>query len=494
MGSLSTDTFSSLDSDGFTNDSKMVIDFIAEYYKNIENYPVQSQVKPGYLLTKLPDTAPYCPESLEDVLKDVTDSIIPGLTHWQSPNFFAYFQANASTAGFVGEMLCTGLNVIGFNWIASPAATELESIVMDWMGKMLKLPSTFLFSGNGGGVLHGSTCEAIVCTLVAARDKILRNIGAENIAKLVVYASDQTHSTLLKGVKLVGIPSSNFRCLSTSFSSEFSLSPQSLEHAIENDIKAGYVPLFICATVGTTACGAVDPVMDLGKIARKYNLWFHIDAAYAGSACICPEFRHYLDGIELADSLSMNPHKWLLTNMDCCCLWVQQPRLLIESLSSNPEYLKNNASESNAVVDYKDWQIALSRRFRALKLWVVIRRHGIANLMFHIRSHVNLAKRFESLVAKDSRFEVVVPRRFSLVCFRLKHNDACKASELNSKLLAAVNESGRAFMIHSVVGGLFIIRCAVGSTLTEERHVDDLWKVIQEKATDLFEETGAIAE
>ncbi|KAJ6434126.1 hypothetical protein OIU84_017772 [Salix udensis] len=475
MGSLSTNTFSSLDSDGFTNDSKMVIDFIAEYYKNIENYPVQSQVKPGYLLTKLPDTAPYCPESLEDVLKDVTDSIIPGLTHWQSPNFFAYFQIKCKhcrVCCYRARIHCNGLD-----------------------GKDAQAPHLlFLFSGNGGGVLHGSTCEAIVCTLVAARDRTLRNIGAENIAKLVVYASDQTHSALFKGVKLVGIPSSNFRCLSTSFSSEFSLSPQSLEDAIENDIKAGYVPLFLCATVGTTACGAVDPVMDLGKIARKYNLWFHIDAAYAGSACICPEFRHYLDGIELADSLSMNPHKWLLTNMDCCCLWVQQPRLLIESLSSNPEFLKNNASESNAVVDYKDWQIALSRRFRALKLWVVIRRHGIDNLMFHIRSHVNLAKRFESLVAKDSRFEVVVPRRFSLVCFRLKHNDACKASELNRKLLAAVNESGRAFMTHSVVGGLFIIRCAVGSTLIEERHVDDLWKLIQEKAADLDEETGAIGE
>ncbi|KAJ6763045.1 hypothetical protein OIU79_023731 [Salix purpurea] len=460
MGSLTTNTFSSLDSDGFTTDSKMVIDFIAEYYKNIENYPVQSQVKPGYLLTKLPDTAPYCQESLEDVLKDVTDSIIPGLTHWQSPNFFAYFQSNASTAGFVGEMLCTGLNVVGF---------QLDCIPCSYRARI---------HCNG---LDGKDAQAPIYIFVLRKWRWF-------------YASDQTHSTLLKGVKLVGIPSSNFRCLSTSFSSEFSLSPQSLEDAIENDIKAGYVPLFLCATVGTTACGAVDPVMDLGKIARKYNLWFHIDAAYAGSACICPEFRHYLDGIELADSLSMNPHKWLLTNMDCCCLWVQQPRLLIESLSSNPEFLKNNASESNAVVDYKDWQIALSRRFRALKLWIVIRRHGIANLMFHIRSHVNLAKRFESLVAKDSRFEVVVPRRFSLVCFRLKHNDACKASELNRKLLAAVNESGRAFMTHSVVGGLFIIRCAVGSTLIEERHVDDLWKLIQEKATDLVEETGAIGD
>ncbi|KAI5566848.1 hypothetical protein BDE02_13G048500 [Populus trichocarpa] len=188
----------------------------------------------------------------------------------------------------------------------------------------------------------------------------------------------------------------------------------------------------------------------------------------------------------------MNPHKWLLTNMDCCCLWVKQPRLLIESLSSDPEYLRNNASESSDVVDYKDWQIALSRRFRALKLWIVIRRHGLANLMCHIRSDVNLAKRFESLVAKDSRFEVVVRRRFSLVCFRLKHNDECQGLELNRKLLAAVNESGRAFMTHAVVGGLFIIRCAIGSTLTEERHVDDLWKLIQEKAADLVKETGDI--
>ncbi|KAL3573718.1 hypothetical protein D5086_024331 [Populus alba] len=298
MGSLSTNTFSPLDPNGFTNDSKMVIDFIADYYKNIEKNPVQSQVKPGYLMTQLPDTAPYCQESLEDVLKDA-----------------------------LMLLASTGLHLL--------LPTELESIVMDWMGKMLKLPSTFLFSGNGGGVLHG-----------------------------------------------------------------------------------------------TTACGAVDPVMDLGKIARKYNLWFHIDAAYAGSACICPEFRHYLDGVELADSLSMNPHKW----------------------------------------------------------------HGLANLMYHIRSDVNLAKRFESLVAKDSRFEVVVRRRFSLVCFRLKHNDECQGLELNRKLLAAVNESGRAFMTHAVVGGLFIIRCAIGSTLTEERHVDDLWKLIQGKAAGLVKETGAIGE
>ncbi|KAF2288252.1 hypothetical protein GH714_005298 [Hevea brasiliensis] len=317
---------------------------------------------------------------------------MPGLTHWQSPNFFAYFQANASNAGFLGEMLCSGLNIVGFNWISSPAATELESLVIDWLGKLLKLPPSFLFSGNGGGVLHGSTCEAVVCTLAAARDKTLKRMGWDKITKLVVYASDQTHATLFKGTKLVGIPSSNIRSLPTSFLSGFSLPPQTLQEAIENDIKSGFYPLFLCATVGTTACGAVDPIRELGEIAKKYNLWFHIDAAYAGSACICPS-----SGI----------------------IWMQ-PHSLINSLASDAEFLRNSASESNNVVDYKDWQIALSRRFKALKLWVVLRRHGLSKYYVHIRSDVNLAKRFESLVSTDKRFEIVVPRRFALVCFRLK--------------------------------------------------------------------------
>ncbi|RVX07346.1 Tyrosine/DOPA decarboxylase 1 [Vitis vinifera] len=442
MGSLSFNTFSPLDPQSFSEESKMVVDFIADYYKNVEKYPVQSQVDPGYLMHHCPDTAPYCPEPLETILKDVSDSIIPGLTHWQSPNFFGYFQANASTAGFLGEMLCTGLNVVGFNWIASPAATELESIVMDWVGKMLMLPPSFLFSGGGGGVLHGSTCEAIICSLAAARDKVLKKIGHHKTTKLVVYSSDQTHSTLQKASKLV----------------------DDVRTAMEEDIAAGLVPLFLCATVGTTSSGAVDPLEALGHVAKDFKVWLHIDAAYAGSACICPEFRHHLNGVELAHSITMNTHKWLLTNMDCCCLWIKEPKLFLDSLSTAPEYLRNNASESKKVIDYKDWQIALSRRFRAIKVWVVIRRHGLDNLMFHIRSDVNLAKRFEAHVATDPRFEVVVPR------------------------------SGAAFMTHAVVGGIYIIRCAIGSTLTEIRHVDSLWKLIQEKAQLVLQEPGLALE
>ncbi|XVF42434.1 hypothetical protein PTKIN_Ptkin01aG0362700 [Pterospermum kingtungense] len=376
-----------------------MIDFISDYCKNIETYPVQSMVEPGYLSAKLPEAAPYRPDSLEDILKYVNDCIVPGLTHWQSPNFFCYFHANASTA----------------------AATELESLVLDWIGQMLKLPSSFLFSGTSGGVLHGSTCEAAICTLAAARDKALKELG-------------------------------------------------------------GLVPLFLCATIGTTASGAVDPIAELGKVAI-YKLWLHIDAAYAGSACICPELRHYLDGVELANSISMNPHKWFLTNMDCCCLWIKEPKLLVDSLSTDPEYLRNKASKLKGVVDYKDWQISLSRRFRALKLWIVIHRHGLANLMYHIRTDISMAKRFEEFVAKDDqRFEIVVPIKLALVCFRIKPKHEAEGTEINCKLLDPINSSGRAFMTHAVVGRINVLWCAIGTTLSEQHHVDALWKLFQEKA------------
>jgi aromatic-L-amino-acid/L-tryptophan decarboxylase len=376
MGSLPVNFFRPLDLPEFSIESKAVVDFIADYYRTVENHPVQSQVKPGYLSELLPKQAPLFSEPIDTVLEDIQHYILPGLTHWQSPNFYAYFPANASTAGFLGEMLCAGLNVVGFNWISSPAATELENIVMDWMAKLFKLPPCFLFSEGqgGGGVLHGSTCEAVVCTLVAARDRALCKVGHDAISKLVVYASDQTHSTVQKAVRIVGIPAKNFRIIPTSHDSNYSLTPHSLRAAMEADVANGFTPIYVCATVGTTAVGAVDPVRDLGVVANEFDAWYHVDAAYAGSAVICPEFRHYFDGVELANSISMNPHKWFLTNMDCCCLWVKNPSALVDSLATSPEYLRNKASETDEVVDYKDWQIALSRRFRAIKLWVIIRR------------------------------------------------------------------------------------------------------------------------
>ncbi|KAM0902865.1 hypothetical protein ACQ4PT_019116 [Festuca glaucescens] len=251
---------------------------------------------------------------------------------------------NASTAGFAGEMLATGLNVVPFAWAASPAATELEGVVVDWMCKLVGLPDRFLFSGGGGGVLHGSTCEAVVCTLAAARDRALSSLGHEAILRLVVYASDQSHSTFQKGARIIGIPPCNFRVIPTSVASGYGLTADSVRGAVEADVASGLVPMYLCATVGTTGVGAVDLVRDLGEVARRHGMWLHVDAAYAGSALICPEFRDCIDGAELADSVSMNPHKWFLTNMDCCCLWVASPALLTSALSSNPEYL-NNVSE-----------------------------------------------------------------------------------------------------------------------------------------------------
>ncbi|KAI3933877.1 hypothetical protein MKX01_028203 [Papaver californicum] len=472
MGSIPTENLESvsicsqnpLDPDEFRRQGHMIIDFLADYYRNVESYPVRSQVEPGYLRKRLPESAPNNSESIETILQDVTNDIIPGLTHWQSPNYFAYFPSSGSIAGFLGEMLSTGYNVVGFNWMSSPAATELESIVMNWLGQMLTLPKSFLFSSDGssggGGVLQGTTCEAILCTLTAARDKMLNKIGRENINKLVVYASDQTHCALQKAAQIAGINPKNFRVIATSKATNFGLSPNSLHSTILADIESGLVPLFLCATVGTTSSTA--------------GIWVHVDAAYAGSACIFPEFRHFIDGVEEADSFSLNAHKWFFTTLDFM------------------EYLKKKATESKQVTDYKDWQIALSRRFRSMKLWLVLRSYGIANLRTFLRSHVKMAKHFQGLIGMDNRFEILVPITFAMVCFRLKptaifkqkivekdHIEA-QTNKINAKLLESVNASGQIYMTHAVVGGVYMIRFAVGATLTEERHVTGAWKVVQE--------------
>ncbi|ERM99170.1 tyrosine/DOPA decarboxylase 2 [Amborella trichopoda] len=480
-----------LDPEDFRKQAHIMVDFIADYYQDVEKLPVRSEVEPGYLRHRLPDSAPYNPEPLENILEDVKSHIVPGITHWMSPNYFAYFPSSGSTAGFLGEMLSTGFNVVGFNWLSSPAATELESIVIDWIGKMLCLPKSFLFSGGGGGVLQGTTCEAILCTLAAARDRKLKKIGGDKIGQLVVYASDQTHCALQKAAQIAGIRPENFRAVPTTKSCNFGLSPAALRRAMEEDVAAGLVPLYACATIGTTSSTAVDPLEGLGRVTRDFGVWLHVDAAYAGSACICPEFRHFLDGVELADSYSMNAHKWFFTNLDCCCLWVKNPDALVQSLSTNPEYLRNKATESKMVVDYKDWQIALSRRFRALKLWMVLRSYGVSNLRNFLRSHVRMAKQFEGLVNADPRFEIVVPRTFAMVCFRLAPPTGSRwetdnGEELNKALLEAVNSTGLAYMTHAVVGGVYMIRFAAGGTLTEERHISAAWRLLQEQADALL--------
>ncbi|GJT31047.1 tyrosine decarboxylase 1-like protein [Tanacetum coccineum] len=387
-----------------------------------------------------------------------------------------------------------GFSVVGFNWESSPAATELEIVVMEWLSKLLQLPKSFSFSSDsGGGVMHSTTCEAFVCTLLAAKEKILDPIGRDKAEKLVVYCSDQTHFSFQKSVKIVGINPKNIRHVLTSKSTNFRLTPQSLDEMIKRDVEVGLVPMYLCATVGTTSTTAVDPLGPLSEVASAYNMWVHVDAAYAGSACICPEFRHFLNGVEGASSFSFNAHKWLLTNLACCCLWVKDKFVLTKPLTTNSEYLKNKATDSGHVVDYKDWQISLTRRFQPLKLWMVLRSYGETGLREVIRKHVKMAKDFEELVTLDKRFELIVPRYFSVVCFRVcpyvigkKYDYDPEANEFNEKLLESVNATGCAYMTHSVVGGVYFIRFAVGATLTEDRHVAMAWELVKNQATSML--------
>ncbi|CAN7126108.1 unnamed protein product [Brassica rapa subsp. narinosa] len=477
-----------MDSEQLREYGHRMVDFIADYYKTIETFPVLSQVQPGYLHNLLPDSAPDQPETLEQVLDDVKEKILPGVTHWQSPSFFAYYPANSSVAGFLGEMLSAALNIVGFSWVSSPAATELEMIVLDWFAKLLNLPEQFLSRGNGGGVIQGTASEAILVVMIAARDKVLRSLGKKALEKLVVYSSDQTHSSLLKACQIAGIHLENCRMLKTDSSTNYALRPESLQEAVSGDLEAGLIPFFLCGTVGTTSSTAVDPLAELGKIAKSNEMWFHVDAAYAGSACICPEYRQYIDGVETADSFNMNAHKWFLTNFDCSLLWVKDRYALTEALSTNPEFLKNKASQANLVVDYKDWQIPLGRRFRSLKLWMVLRLYGAETLKSYIKNHIKLAKDLEQLVSQDPNFEVVTPRIFSLVCFRIVpvDNDEKTCNNLNRSLLDAVNSSGKLFISHTTLSGKFVLRLAIGAPLTEEKHVMDAWKVIQEEASFLL--------
>ncbi|XP_047058633.1 tyrosine decarboxylase-like [Lolium rigidum] len=480
-----------LDAEEFRRQGHQVIDFIADYYGRMSDYPVHPSVTPGFLRDVLPTDAPRRPgpDAFGSALQDVRNLLLPGMTHWQSPRHFAHFPASSSTVGALGEALIAGINVVPFTWAASPAATELEMVVVDWLGKALHLPESLLFAGGGGGTFLGTTCEAILCALVSARDQKLAEIGGNRIGDLVVYCSDQTHFSFRKAARIAGIQRDHCREVQTYHGDMFALSPTELQAAMQADVDAGLVPLFLCATVGTTQTTAVDPVGELCAVAASHGVWVHVDAAYAGSALVCPEFRHVIDGLEFVDSFSMNPHKWLLANNDCCAMWVKKPCALVAALGTEQEYiLKDAAAEEHGVVDYKDWTITLTRRFRALKIWLVLRCYGVDGLRDHIRSHLRMAEAFEGMVRADARFEVVTERHFALVCFRLRSPEKLggekTANQLNRRLLEEVNAATSGpYMSSANVGGIYMLRCAIGSTLTEERHVNDAWKVVQDRAS-----------
>jgi aromatic-L-amino-acid/L-tryptophan decarboxylase len=454
-----------------------VIDWIADYHSRIESFPVLSQVKPGQVRAALPEYPPAKGEAFEAFLKDVERVILPGVTHWQSPNFFAYFPSNSSGPGILGDLLSSGLGVQGMLWSTSPACTELETHVLDWLVGMLGLPEKFSSSSAGGGVIQDTASSAALCALLAARERATNYTSNKKgcTGKLVAYASTQTHSSLEKAAMIAGLGVENLRLIEVD--GNFAMRPDALARQIEADKKAGFVPCFVCATIGTTSSNGMDPIAAITEVCRQHNLWLHVDAAMSGTAMLCPEFRHLQGGVELADSYNFNPHKWMFTNFDCNCFWVADRKALIKTLSILPEYLRNQASESGSVIDYRDWHIQLGRRFRSLKLWFVIRHYGVEGLQHHIREHVRLAKQFAERVQNDDRFEIAAPVPLNLVCFRHKGGDAA-----NQKIMERLNGSGDLYLTHTKLNGKLTLRLCVGQTNTKARHVERAWKRIREEA------------
>lgn len=456
-----------------------VVDWIVDYRARLEQFPVLSDVSPGSIREQLPSRAPERNEPVEAWLADLERLILPGITHWQSPNFFAYFPSNASGASLLGEMLSAGLGVQGMLWSTSPACTEVEERVLDWLLELLGLPAAWGSAGPGGGVIQDTASSAVLCALIAARERATGGrANREGVdGSLVVYASSETHSSIEKAVRIAGLGSAALRHVA--IDSQRAMSPEALAAAIAADRSSGRQPCAVVATVGTTSTAACDPVAAIADVCAREGLWLHVDAAYAGSAAVCPELRPRFRGSERADSWSFNPHKWLLTHFDASVLWVADRRALIDALSILPEYLRNAASASGAVTDYRDWQIPLGRRFRALKLWAVLRWYGREGLQAHIRQHVELAQRFAAWVEADPDFELVAPVDFALVCFRHLGGEV-----VNAAILERCNRSGALFFTHTRLDGELVLRLAVGSIGTEYRHVEAAWRLIQAAAVE----------
>jgi aromatic-L-amino-acid/L-tryptophan decarboxylase len=462
-----------MSSEEFRRWGHAVVDWIAEYQNRVEDLPVLSRLKPGELRATLPPAPPESGESFDQILADVDRLILPGITHWQSPNFFAFFPSNNSGPSILGDLLSSGLGIQGMLWATSPACTELETHVLDWVVDMLGLPGGFKSSGKGGGVIQDSASSAALCALLAARERATgfqtNDRGCDG--RLVAYTSTQAHSSIEKAVKIAGLGRNQLRFIEVD--DNYAMRPEELARQIAADRAAGLQPCFISATVATTSSNAIDPLPAIGAIARREGIWLHVDGAMGGTAAVCPEFRWIHNGLELADSYCFNPHKWMFTNFDCDCFFVADRAALIKALSILPEYLKNQATESGAVIDYRDWQVPLGRRFRALKLWFVIRHYGSEGLRHHIRGHIALAAQFAAWVKDSADFELLAPAPVNLVCFAHRQGD-----EFNRRLLERLNSTGKLYLTHTVLRGRVALRLCVGQTSTGLRHVENAWRQI----------------
>ncbi|MFY1637638.1 pyridoxal-dependent decarboxylase [Solwaraspora sp. WMMB335] len=471
------------DADEFRRHGYAVVDWIADYWRSLDGRQVAPAVDPGAVAAALPSAPPGTGEPFEAILADLDRVVAPALTHWQHPGFFGYFPANISGPSVLGDLVSAGLGVQGMLWATSPACTEVETVMLDWLAQLLDLPKRFRSGSPGGGVIQDSASSATLVATLAALHRVSegrwRGTGVDG--EYVVYTSSQGHSSIEKAARIAGLGDDGVRLVEADPDS-LAMRPEALRAALAADRAAGRRPAIVVATIGTTSTTAIDPVEQIGRICAEYGVWLHVDAAYAGAAAVCPELRWTHAGLEWADSYCFDPHKWLLTGFDCDAFWVADRAGLVEALTVMPEYLRNAVTDAGAVIDYRDWQVPLGRRFRALKLWFVLRHYGAQGLQAHIRSAVAHAAWFADQVRADDRFELVAPAPFSLVCFRLRE----QSDEINSALLASVNASGHAFLTHTRVAGRFTLRLAVGAPRTERRHVADAWRLLADAATALL--------
>jgi aromatic-L-amino-acid/L-tryptophan decarboxylase len=474
-----------VDSDSFRRHAHAMVDWMADYMDDVESYPVRAQVKPGDIAAKLPLSAPATPEPMADIFQDFQDIVLPGITHWQHPNFFAYFPANSSPPSVLAEMLTAALGANCMLWQTSPAATEMETRVLDWLRQMIGLDDGFT------GVIQDSASSAALCAILSARERVsdwrTNEDGLSSAPPMAIYASSETHSSVEKDAKAAGVGRQFVRQIPVD--AGFAMRPDALADAIAADRAKGVTPALVVATLGTTGVGAIDPLRAIGEICQREGVFLHVDAAWAGSALVLDDYRWMIDGIEAVDSFVFNPHKWMLTNFDCSAHFVRNPETLVRTLSIQPEYLKTKTIDNaDAVIDYRDWSLPLGRRFRALKLWFVLRSYGVNGLRTMITDHIAWAAELAQLVGAAPDFEIAAARNLALFNFRYRPSgltDDAAIDALNETLLNAINDDGRIYLTQNRVNGRYVIRFCVGQTTTTRAHVMGAWDVIQEIARSL---------
>ncbi len=459
----------------FKRSGHQLIDWIADYVENIERQRVTSEVQPGEVRAQLDEHPPASPDGFDAVMADTDRVIVPGLTHWQHPGFFAYFPANSSYPAILGDLLTAGLGVQGMSWVTGPACTEVETLMMDWMHELLGLPERFRStSTTGSGVIHGSASEATLASILAARWRITN--GSVNrdgdTSRLVAYATSQAHSSIEKGLRIAGIGTDRLRVVPHDES--FAMQPAALAEMTATDRAAGLTPFWVCSAHGTTSSMAFDPTTEIAAIAQREGLWLHVDGAMCGIAALAPEYRWVNAGLEHADSYCTNPHKWMGINFDCDLFWTADRQALLGALSILPEYLRSQAAESGAAIDYRDWQVPLGRRFRSLKLWFHLRIDGADSVREMIREHVGLTQLLAEWVAADERFEIVAAHPLNLLCIAVRDGDAA-----TDALIERANATGTVLFTRTVLDGRSVLRFSIGARATQERHVRSAWNLLQ---------------